>query len=103
VARPRGVKHAVRYRHRAIATSGADQVQVSAHVHSAAEVSEAGADAATETHPSVTGSLDDKDLIVRRTSKVQRLHCAVLDRNRRQRSLTTCAQKLEHYINRGRR
>jgi len=83
VTRPRCVKHAVRYRHRAVATTRADQVQVSAHVHSAAEVSEAGADAAAETHSPVAGSLDDQHLIVRRTCQVQRLHCTVLDRRRR--------------------
>ena len=85
MARPRRVQHAVGDGHRAVAAAGADLVEVSAHVDRAAEVSEAGADAAAESHASVARSLDDDDPVVRRTRHVQRLHRAVVDRRRRRR------------------
>ena len=66
----RGVQNVVRHRRRAVATSGADSVQIASHVHRTAEVAEAGADAATEAHASVAGFLYDDDLVVGRTRQV---------------------------------
>jgi len=83
VTRPRGMQDAVGDRHGAVPTPRADEVQVAADVDRAAEVAEAGADAAAETHAPVARPLDHHDLVLRRTRHVQRLHRTVVDRRHR--------------------